>query len=128
MASPAATVSSGPSAAAAAPSTALVGAGQVELLPSPTALLQAARLAKQQEKPIQMDYYEDTAQNRAFIGEDSDTKEKILVKSKEEFTSIISKMYKVGDDFLITTENSIYIVSGKIQKRKVNMASLQGDV
>ena len=82
MASPAATVSSGPSAAAAAPSTALVGAGQVELLPSPTALLQAARLAKQQEKPIQMDYYEDTAQNRAFIGEDSDTKEKILVKSK----------------------------------------------
>jgi len=34
-------------------------------------------------------------------------------------------LYKAGDDFIILTENSLYIVSGKIQKRKVNLASLQ---
>jgi hypothetical protein len=89
--------------------------------------MQAARLAIQQDKPIQLDYYVETATNRAFIGEDPETKEKVLVKSREEFTSLVSKMYKVGEDFLIMTENSIYIVSGKIQKRKVNLSSLQGD-
>ena len=98
-----------------------------DILPHATTLLQAARLAIQQDKPIQLDYYVDTATNRAFIGEDPETKEKVLVKSREEFTSLVSKMYKVGDDFLIMTENSIYIVSGRIQKRKVNLSSLQGD-
>jgi hypothetical protein len=38
---------------------------------------------------------------------------------------MIKKLYKAGDDFIIVTENSLYIVSGKIQKRKVNLASLQ---
>ena len=98
-----------------------------DILPHATTLLQAARLAIQQDKPIQLDYYVDTATNRAFIGEDPESKEKVLVKSREEFTSLVSKMYKVGDDFLIMTENSIYIVSGRIQKRKVNLSSLQGD-
>ena len=99
----------------------------VDILPSPTTLLQAARLAIQQDKPIQLDYFVETVTGKAFIGEDPETKDKVLVKSRDEFTSLISKMYKVGDDFLIMTENSLYIVSGKIQKRKVNMASLIGD-
>jgi hypothetical protein len=30
-------------------------------------------------------------------------------------------------DYIILTENSLYIVSGKVQKRKVNLASLQMD-
>ena len=54
------------------------------------------------------------------------TKEKLLVKSSDEFTSLVQKIFKVGDDFLITTENSLYIVSSKIQKRKISMASLHG--
>ena len=99
----------------------------VDILPNPTTLLQAARLAIQQDKPIQLDYFVETVTGKAFIGEDPETKDKVLVKSRDEFTSLISKMYKVGDDFLIMTENSLYIVSGKIQKRKVNLASLIGD-
>ena len=99
----------------------------VDILPNPTTLLQAARLAIQQDKPIQLDYFVETVSGKAFIGEDPETKDKVLVKSRDEFTSLISKMYKVGDDFLIMTENSLYIVSGKIQKRKVNLASLIGD-
>jgi hypothetical protein len=115
-----------PAAASAAPTSIAATAGS-EIIPSATTLLQAARLAIQQDKPIQLDYYVDTANLKAFIGEDPETKEKVLVKNREEFTSLVSKMYKVGDDFLIMTENSIYIVSGKIQKRKVNLASLQGE-
>ncbi len=79
----------------------------------------------EQDRAILLDYYEQTANGTAFLGEDAETKERILVKSKEEFTSLIKKLYKVGDDFIILTENSLYIVSGKIQKRRVNLAALQ---
>ena len=94
-------------------------------VPSPKTLVEAAKLAMQDDRAIMLDYYADTHNNKAFLGEDAETKERILVKSKEEFTSLIKKLYKVGEDFIILTENSLYIVSGKIQKRRVNLASLQ---
>jgi hypothetical protein len=100
-------------------------ASAVEILPATQTLLQAAKLAIEQDRAILLDYYRQTAQGTAFLGEDPDTKEKVLVKSKEEFTSLIKKMYKVGEDFIVLSENSLYIVSSKIQKRKVNLASLQ---
>ena len=93
-------------------------------LPSSTAMMQAAKLAMQDDRAIMLDYYAQTLNNTAFLGEDAETKERVLVKSKEEFTSLIKKLYKVGDDFIILTENSLYIVSGKIQKRKINLSSL----
>jgi hypothetical protein len=93
--------------------------------PSPQTLVQAAKIAIEQDRAIMLDYYRQTAGGSAFLGEDPETKERVLVKSKDEFTSLIKKLYKVGDDFIILTENSLYVVSGKIQKRKVNVASLQ---
>ncbi len=98
------------------------------LEPHITTLQHAARLAIQHDRPIMLDYYVDTSTNKAFLGEDQDTKERILVKSKDEFTSSVQKSFKVGDDFIIMTENSLYIVSGKITKRKISMASLIGDL
>lgn len=98
-----------------------------EVVPGATTLAHAARLAIQNDKPIMLDYYVDTAVGKAFLGEDAETKEKMLVKSKDEFTSSIAKTFKVGDDFLIMTENSIYIVSGKITKKRISMAALNGD-
>jgi hypothetical protein len=74
-----------------------------------------------------MDYYVETANGSAFMGEDSTTKEKMLVKSAQEFTSVIQKVYKVGEDFIVMTENSIYITSGKIQKRRIEPNTLQND-
>jgi hypothetical protein len=110
----------------ATPTTAIATAtATTEPVPNPTCLVQAARLAIQQDKPIQLDYFAATANKTAFIGEDGETKEKVLIKSKEEFTSHIQKLYKVAEDYIIITENSIYIVSGAIQKRKVNLAALQ---
>ncbi len=115
-----------PPATVAAPATATAG-GAHEPLPNPTCLVQAAKLAIQHDKPIQLDYYVATHTGTAFLGEDAKTKERVLVKSKEEFTSLIQKLYKVGEDYIIMTENSIYVISGKLQKRKVDLAALQGD-
>ena len=99
--------------------------GASEHLPSPKTMLQAAKIAIEQDRAIMLDYYRETHNGKAFLGEDPETKERVLVKSKEEFTSLIKKLYKSEDDFIILTENSLYVVSGKIQKRKVNLASLQ---
>jgi hypothetical protein len=96
-----------------------------EILPSAQTMIQASKLAIEQDRAIMLDSYRQTAAGTAFLGEDPNTKEKILVKSKDEFTSLIKKLFKVGEDFIILTENSLYVVSGKIQKRKVNLASLQ---
>jgi hypothetical protein len=98
-----------------------------EVFPNASALLQAAKLAMAQDKPVQLDYYADTASGKAFMGEDSETKEKMLVKSAEEFTSLIQKVYKVAEDYIIMTENSIYLVSGRVQKRRIQANSLKNE-
>ena len=124
MSTPALSTSNAQAAQPIQPATSVVAA-TTEILPAHTTLLQAAKLAIEQDRAIMLDYYRQTANATAFLGEDPETKERILVKSKDEFTSLIKKLYKVGDDFIILTENSLYVVSGKIQKRKVNLASLQ---
>jgi hypothetical protein len=112
-------------ASSTASATSATAPTAASLAPTPQTLVQAAKLAMEQDRAIMLDYYVDTAQGKAFLGEDGATKERVLVKSKEEFTSLIKKLYKVGEDFIVLTENSLYIVSGKIQKRTVNLASLQ---
>jgi len=95
-------------------------------MPSAQVLVHAAKLALEQDKPILLDYFLDTANGKAFMGEDQETKEKMLIKSNEEFTSLIQKVYKVQDDYIIMTENSIYLASGKIQKRRIQAPALRG--
>ena len=46
--------------------------------------------------------------------------EKLLVKSDEEYTSTVAKIYKVGSEYIIMTENSIYLVDNKIQLRRIS--------
>jgi hypothetical protein len=94
--------------------------------PSAQVLVHAAKLAMEQDKPILLDYYNDTATGKAFLGEDQETKEKMLIKSNEEFTSLVQKVYKVQEDYIVMTENSIYLASGKIQKRRIQAPALRG--
>jgi hypothetical protein len=77
------------------------------------------KLSMNQGKPILLNYYTETRLGRAFLGEDGETKEKILVKNPEEYTSPIQKMFKAENDYIIVTENSIYIVSGLLQKKRI---------
>lgn len=97
-------------------------------LPDATTLLTAAKFAQQQDKPIMMDYYADTITKHAFIGVDKETDEKILVKNRQEFTSLIKKVGKAGKDFLVMTENSIYIVSGTVDKKSIGVSKMLQEV
>lgn len=108
--------------------TQLSGAQTVEKLPSAATLMSAAKLSIQKDMAIQLDYFVESSEGKAFLGEDAQTGEKMLVKNSEEYTSHIQKIYKAGDDFIVLTENSIYLVSGKIQKRKIQASNLRNGV
>jgi hypothetical protein len=95
-------------------------------IPDAMTMLHAARIAQQLDCPIQMDYYADSCIKKAYIGEDPETKDKVLLKSMDEYTSLIKKIMKASDNYIVQTENSIYIVSGKIEKRKVPASQLLG--
>lgn len=106
------------------PTTAVAGSGgpvHAESLeiPSEKTLVHVAKLSVEYDKPILLDYYNDSKNNQAFVGEDSDTKEKILVKSADEFTSPIQRIFKVGGDYIVMTENSLYVTSGNIKKKMI---------
>jgi hypothetical protein len=88
-------------------------------MPSQKLMLNAFKLAIKEDKPIMLDYWKDSNNENVFIGvKDSD--EKMLVKSEEEYTSPISKIFKVETEFIIMTENSIYIVSASIKSKKIS--------
>ena len=65
-----------------------------------------------------LDYWTASIDKKALIGV-KESGEKLLVKSEEEYTSPISKFYKSGSEYIIITENSIYVVSSDIPTRKI---------
>jgi hypothetical protein len=100
-------------------------------VPNEKVLAHAAKIAMEQDKPLMFDYYAETkAGGPAFLGEDKDTKERILVKNPEEYTSPVKKMFKAKGkddaifDYIIVTENSVYIVSGSIKKKEISSANM----
>ena len=108
-----------------ASSTALVPASPAVEIPNEKVLAHAAKIAMEQDKPLLFDYYAETkAGGPAFLGEDKDTKEKILVKNPEEYTSPVKKMFKAKDDYIVVTENSVYIVSGSIKKKEISSENM----
>jgi hypothetical protein len=88
-------------------------------LPSEFTLKQAVRLAIVEDKPIMMDYWTASIEKKALIGA-KDNGEKLLVKSEDEYTSSIAKIYKSGSEYIVVTENSLYIVSNSIPTRKIS--------
>lgn len=87
-------------------------------LPSDVTLKHAAKLSIIEDKPIMMDYWTSSLDKKSLIGVKSND-EKLLVKSEEEYTSCIVKFYKSGTEYIIISENSIYIVSNDIPTKKI---------
>lgn len=87
-------------------------------LPSDLTNQHASKLAIVEDKPIMLDYWVSSLEKKALIGV-RENGEKLLVKSAEEYTSPIAKFYKSATEYIIITENSIYIVSADIQTRKL---------
>ena len=87
-------------------------------LPETNTLQQAARLAITEDRPILMDYWTDSIEKTALIGV-KENNEKLLVKNEEEYTSPISKIFKIGKEYIVMTENSIYIVDVGIPTKRI---------
>ena len=88
-------------------------------LPSDVTLQHASKLAIVEDKPIMLDYWTASVDKKALVGV-RESGEKLLVKSAEEYTSPIAKFYKSVTEYIIITENSIYIVSSDIPTRKIS--------
>lgn len=87
-------------------------------LPSESALRNSAKLAIVEDKPVLYDYWTDSLEKKALIGV-RENKEKLLVKNEEEYTSPVSNIYKVSSEYIVVTENSIYLVSSEIPTKRV---------
>ena len=88
-------------------------------LPGATTLSHAAKLSLVQDKPIMLDYWTGSLDKKVLIGV-RENQEKLLVKSEDEYTSPIDKIFKVDDSYIIMTENSIYIVSSEIPNKRIS--------
>lgn len=88
-------------------------------LPTEVTLNHAVKLSIVEDKPIMMDYWTVSLEKKALVGV-NDNGSKLLVKTEDEYTSNIVKFYKSGSEFIIITENSIYIVCAEIPTRKIS--------
>ena len=88
-------------------------------LPSDITLQHASKLSIVEDKPIMLDYWTQSIEKKSLIGV-RENGEKLLVKSADEYTSPISKFYKSGTEYIVITENSIYIVSTDIPTKKIS--------
>ena len=88
-------------------------------MPSNTCLQHAWKLAIVEDKEVKSDYWTSSLDKEIIIGVKSN-QEKLLVKREDEYTSPISKIYKVETEYIIVTENSIYLVSGDIDSQRIS--------
>lgn len=89
-------------------------------LPSEATLQNATKLSIVEDKPVMFDYWTDSLDKKALIGVREGTNEKLLVKSAEEYTSPIAKFYRSASEYIVITENSIYVVASDIPTRKIS--------
>jgi len=89
-------------------------------LPSDATLQNATKLSIVEDKPVMFDYWTDSLDKKALIGVREGSGEKLLVKSAEEYTSPIAKFYKSMSEYIVITENSIYVVASDIPTRKIS--------
>jgi hypothetical protein len=87
-------------------------------LPENATLQHAAKLSIVEDKPIMMDYWTASIDKSVLIGV-KENAEKLLVRSENEYTSSIIKIFKSVDSYIVMTENSIYIVDIGIPTKKI---------
>jgi hypothetical protein len=88
-------------------------------VPSATVMAAAAKIAIENDKPIYLDYYNDSVEKKCCIGVQDTTK--FLVKSDTEYTSPIESIARIKEEkvFIVATENSIYIVHAEIPVKRI---------
>lgn len=82
-------------------------------------MAQAAKVAIEHDRPIYLDYYNDSLEKKCCIGVQGTSK--FLVKSDTEYTSPIENILRIKEEkvYLVMTENSLYIVSAEVAVKKI---------
>jgi hypothetical protein len=95
-------------------------------VPSATVLVQAAKIAIEQDRPLYLDYFNDSITKACCIGVQGTTK--MLVKSDTEYTSPIETIMRIKEEkaWLVLTENSLYIVHADIPVKRIVGSSDSG--
>jgi hypothetical protein len=88
-------------------------------MPTDAVLRHAVKHSLGCEKPVMMDYWTKSVNKDIFIGVRA-TGEKLLVKNTEEYTSPIAKIFKVETEYIIETENSLYLVCASIGSKRIS--------
>jgi len=88
-------------------------------LPGGTTLQHCAKLSIVEDKPIMFDYWTSSVDKSILVGV-RDSGEKLLVKSEDEYTSPIGKIYRVEGEFIVLTENSVYIIDAGIPTKRIS--------
>jgi hypothetical protein len=78
-------------------------------MPGTTTLNNAAKLSIKLGRPLDFYFYIDSCRGNAQIVNAEG--EKIIYKNNEEHTSPIKHTYKTDNEYLIVTENTIYVIS-----------------
>jgi hypothetical protein len=86
-------------------------------IPSNKTLIQAFKLSLQIGKPVETYFYLDSCKDSIYIC--ANETDKIIFKSLDEHTSPVTNIYKSEGEYLIVTENSIYILSAKTKVAKM---------
>ena len=86
-------------------------------LPTANVLLRAAQVAIDEDKPIYLDYFRDSVDKKCCIGVKGDIK--YLVKSNDEYTSVIQTVFKCETCYIVMTENSLYVVDAGIPIKRI---------
>lgn len=87
-------------------------------LPSKKTLEHATKLAITQDKPIMLDYWTSSLDKEAFVGV-RPNEEKLLAKSEDEYTSPVANMFRCENEYIIVTENSIYLTTSDIEVKHI---------
>ena len=76
-------------------------------------------MAVEQDRPIYLDYYNDSLEKKCCIGVQGTTK--FLIKSDTEYTSPIASIMRIKEEkvYIVLTENSLYVVSADIPVKRV---------
>ena len=92
---------------------------QISRIPTYACFQHATKVAILEDKPIVLDYWTSSLDKTCLIGVRSNN-EKLLVKSEDEYTSPIAKIFKVDTEYIIVTANSVYVVAADISTRRIN--------
>tara|TARA_A100001015_G_C14903971_1_gene677533 strand:- start:202 stop:549 length:348 start_codon:yes stop_codon:yes gene_type:complete len=73
----------------------------------------ACQLSKSLNKPIKLNYYLDSLKQNVCIT--SHKNDKIIYKNHKEYTKPIKNTFKINQNYIVVTEDTINIISTKIK-------------